>query len=177
MADEFGQQLIDLLPNMRRFAISLCRSRDVADDLVQTTCAKALANRDSFQIGTRMDVWLFRILRNTWIDRLRRSKTEGVTTDIDDAYHLVGHDGARETENRLVLKETAKLIATLPEDQREVLMLVCVEELSYREAADILDVPIGTVMSRLARARKKINDQLGIEQPLARIDSTKGDES
>ena len=163
MADEFGQNLIALLPNLRRFAISLCKSREIADDLVQATCEKALSNRSSFQPGTRMDAWLFRIMRNTWIDRTRRDRTEGVKTDIDDAHFLIGQDGAAVTEARLILNDTARAIAALPDEQREVLLLVSVEALSYREAADILGVPIGTVMSRLARARKKISEDVGID--------------
>ena len=174
MADEFGQQLIALLPNLRRFAISICRSRDIADDLVQTTCEKALANRDSYQPGTRMDAWLFRILRNSWIDRTRRQKTEGPTTDIDDAHFLVGQDGAAVTEARLMLDETARRIAALPDDQREVLILVSVEGLSYKEAAEVLELPMGTVMSRLARARKKIMGEMGIDDGATRSEDRKG---
>ncbi|WP_136658865.1 RNA polymerase sigma factor [Nitratireductor sp. XY-223] len=174
MADEFGQELIALLPNLRRFAISLCKSRDIADDLVQATCEKALANRGSYQPGTRMDAWLFRIMRNAWIDRTRRQRTEGVQTDIDDAHFLIGQDGAAATEARLVLNETARAIAALPDEQREVLLLVSVEALSYKEAATVLDVPIGTVMSRLARARKKIMDEVGIEGPAERSGDKKG---
>lgn len=174
MADEFGQQLIALLPNLRRFAVSLCKSRDIADDLVQTTCEKALANRQSYQPGTRMDAWLFRILRNAWIDRVRRNKTEGPATNIEDAHYLIGQDGAAVTEARLTLNETANSIAGLPDDQREVLLLVCVESLSYREASEILDVPIGTVMSRLARARKKIVEDMGIDGEAKRSEDKEG---
>ncbi|MCP4319097.1 MAG: RNA polymerase sigma factor [Hyphomicrobiales bacterium] len=174
MADEFGQQLIALLPNLRRFAVSLCKSRDIADDLVQTTCEKALANRQSYQPGTRMDAWLFRILRNAWIDRVRKSRTEGPATNIDDAHYLIGQDGAAVTEARLMLDETAKSIANLPDDQREVLVLACVETLSYREASQVLGVPIGTVMSRLARARKKIMGELGIEDGDKRSEDKEG---
>ncbi|WP_419910879.1 RNA polymerase sigma factor [Hoeflea sp.] len=174
MADDFGQDLIAFLPNLRRFAISLCKSRDVADDLVQETCEKALANRGGYQPGTRMDAWLFRIMRNAWIDRTRRQRTEGVKTDIDDAHFLVGQDGAAVTEARITLDETARAIAALPDDQREVLMLVSVEALSYKEAADILEVPIGTVMSRLARARKKIIDGAGIDGSAGRSADKKG---
>ncbi|MEM9106851.1 MAG: RNA polymerase sigma factor [Pseudomonadota bacterium] len=174
MADDFGQQLIALLPNLRRFAISLCKSRDIADDLVQATCEKALANRNSFQPGSRLDAWLFRILRNTWIDRVRRNQTEGATVNIDDAHYLVGQDGAAATEARLTLQETAKAIADLPDDQREVLLLVCVENLSYREASQVLDLPIGTVMSRLARARKKIVEHMGINDGTKRSEDKEG---
>ena len=174
MSDEFGQQMIALLPNLRRFAISLARSRDVADDLVQTACEKALASRDSYAPGTRFDAWMFRILRNTWIDRVRRQRTEGVRIDIDDAHDLVGSDGSASAERRLMLSATAAAIAGLPDDQREVLVLVCVEELSYRDAAGVLDVPIGTVMSRLARGRRKLSENLGINDAPERSDTEKG---
>ncbi|MEM8646761.1 MAG: RNA polymerase sigma factor [Pseudomonadota bacterium] len=174
MADDFGQQLIDLLPRLRRFAISLSRSRDVADDLVQIACEKALANQHAYEAGTRLDAWLFRILRNTWIDRLRRSTTEGTKIDVDEAHYLVGQDGAAVTEARLMLNSTAEHLANLPDDQREVMLLVCVDELSYREAADILEVPIGTVMSRLARARKKIMAEMGIDANATRSEDEKG---
>jgi RNA polymerase sigma-70 factor (ECF subfamily) len=133
MADDFARQLIDHLPRLRRFAISLTRSRDLADDLVQTACEKAWASRASFVPGTRLDAWLFRILRNTWIDRARRASSEGHSVDIEDAYGLVGQDGRERTEQRLMLDAAAKAIATLPDDQREVLVFVGVEDLSYRE--------------------------------------------
>ncbi len=162
MPDQFTRDLLDLLPNMRRFALSLCRSADIADDLVQMTCQKALANRQGFQTGTRMDAWLFRILRNSWIDMVRRKRGEGQSIDIDEAFDLPGDVGTDTVENRLLLGRTLKAIHELSEDQREVLLLVCVEELSYKEAAEVLEVPIGTVMSRLARARKQLADLLGI---------------
>ncbi len=174
MPDAFSQELVALLPNLRRFAIALCRSRDIADDLVQTTCEKALQARASYQPGTRLDAWLFRILRNSWIDQTRRQKTEGPRIDVADAHFLVGQDGERTTEARLALDATAKAIATLPDDQREVLIMVCVEDLTYREAADVLSVPVGTIMSRLARARRKLVDQLGIDTPTKRSEDQKG---
>jgi RNA polymerase sigma-70 factor (ECF subfamily) len=157
MDDEFVRDLIALVPRLRRFALSLSRSRDVADDLVQTACEKALSARHQFAAGTRLDAWVFRILRNAWTDRLRQQRQEGVTLDIDDAYYLVGRDGVGESESRLRLAETAKAIGSLPEEYRAVLVLVCVDELSYREAAEVLGIPIGTVMSRLARARAKLD--------------------
>ncbi len=168
MPDEFSRDLLDLLPNLRRYALSLCRSADIADDLVQLTCQKALSNRRGFQQGTRMDAWLFRILRNSWIDMVRRKRGEGQSIDIDDAYDLPGAAGAETVENRLLLDRTLKAIHELPEEQREVLLLVCVEELSYKETAEVLDVPIGTVMSRLARARKQLAALLGINGDSAR---------
>lgn len=162
MAESFGQNLIELLPNLRRFALSITRSATKADDLVQITCEKALANQTSYQSGTRLDAWLFRIMRNSWIDQIRRDKTSGTKVDIDDAFDLAGEDGRTITENSLMVKTTQNAISRLPDDKREVLVLICVEELSYQETASLLDVPIGTVMSRLARARKKVADAMGI---------------
>ena len=173
LPEEFGRELIALLPNLRRFALSLCRSADIADDLVQLTCQKALANQAAFQPGTRMDAWLFRILRNSWIDMARRRKSEGPAVDIDEVYDLPARAGSDAAENRLMLDRTLKAVDKLPEEQREVLLLVCVEELSYREAAEIIDRPIGTVMSRLARARKHIAGELGINGDHARSDNKK----
>ncbi|MCR9122783.1 MAG: RNA polymerase sigma factor [Phyllobacteriaceae bacterium] len=162
MPHTFGQQLIALLPNLRRFALSLTRSASSADDLVQITCEKALANQDSYAEGTRMDAWLFRIMRNAWIDQLRKDKTAGTSVDVDALLNMSGDDGTRQTESALMLKATRAAIADLPDEQREVIVLVCIEEFSYQEASDVLAIPIGTVMSRLARARKKLASVMGI---------------
>jgi RNA polymerase sigma-70 factor (ECF subfamily) len=163
MPDRFSEDLIALLPNLRRFALSLCRRGDVADDLVQITAERAFAARDRFDPATRMDAWLFRILRNAWIDHARRSTTQGVTVDIADAPDAATVDGVRDIEAVLTLRKAEAAIAELPEDQREVMILVCVDELSYREAAEVIGVPIGTVMSRLARARLAVAARMGIK--------------
>ncbi len=159
---DIGEQIIAFLPNMRRFAISLCRSPDVADDLVQTACERALQHAESFIPGTRFDAWMLRILRNLWIDQLRRQKTAGPQEDVSQRFDLVGSSGEREAEARLTLGSVSQAISALADEQREVLLLVCVEGLSYRETADVIGVPIGTVMSRLARARKNIAAATGI---------------
>ncbi len=162
MRDRFSDELIALLPNLRRFALSLCRRGDVADDLVQITAERAFAARDRFDPATRMDAWLFRILRNAWIDHARRVTTQGVTVDIADAPDAAVVDGVRDVEAVLTLRKAEAAMAELPDDQREVMMLVCVDELSYREAAEVIGVPIGTVMSRLARARLAVAAKLGL---------------
>jgi RNA polymerase sigma-70 factor, ECF subfamily len=151
-----GQELVALLPRLRRFALVLCRSQPLADDLVQGACERALANAGSWTPGTKFDAWMFRILRNYWIDHLRRMRTEGMMEDISMQTQLVGDAGEGPILSRLVLSEVQRAIDRLPQEQREVLVLVCAEDLSYREAAEILDVPIGTVMSRLARARRRL---------------------
>jgi RNA polymerase sigma-70 factor (ECF subfamily) len=163
MPDPFSADLIALLPNLRRYALSLCRRADLADDLVQTTAERAFAARDTFIPGTRMDAWLFRILRNAWLDTLRRQQTRGTEVDIADAPEARVTDGAAETENRLMLQSAEAAMKALPVEQREVMMLICVEELSYKEAAEVLDIPIGTVMSRLSRARLAVAAALGIK--------------
>jgi RNA polymerase sigma-70 factor, ECF subfamily len=162
MAESFENAVVALLPNLRRFAISLCRNPTLADDLVQGTCEKAFTNKSSFQPGTRLDAWLFRILRNLWIDRLRKDKTEGQAEDIDEVVDLPEGTGDPAAETQLLLRQVSDIITNLPQVQREVVMLVCIEDLTYKEAAETLDVPIGTVMSRLARARQEICRLAGI---------------
>lgn len=156
MPAAIGKDLVALLPRLRRFALVLCRSPSLADDLVQGACERALANAESFTPGTRFDAWAFRILRNHWIDHLRRSRTEGMTEDVTVQTHIVGDAGEEPILNKLLLAEVQQIIEAMPSEQREVLLLVCVEDLAYREAAEVLGVPIGTVMSRLARARKRL---------------------
>lgn len=172
--DRVEDQLVAFLPNLRRFAISLCGSRDVADDLVQAACERALASAERFEPGTRFDAWMFRILRNLWIDVVRRRKTAGVQEDISEREDIAGVSGEREVEARMTLLSVGEAITELPDEQREVLLLVCIEELSYRETADVLDIPIGTVMSRLARARKNLALSAGITPAPARSGVMKG---
>jgi len=170
LPDQFGDRLIAFLPNLRRFAISLCRSPDLADDLVQLACERAIVHAYTFETGTRFDAWMFRILRNLWIDQLRRDKTAGPRDDISTYAGKLQGDAGTAPEHRLLLSEVWGAIGNLADDQREVLLLVCVEELSYREAAAVLGIPIGTVMSRLARARANIAAATGIDAPASRSD-------
>ncbi len=164
MPHPFTSDLIELLPRLRRFAISLTGSRDRADDLVQTACEKALRNASSWQPGTRFDAWMFRITRNAFIDSLRKLKTAGPQLDIDDYAELIGGQGEPDVVAKMTLDEVWKGIGKLSVDQREVLLLTCVEEMSYAEAAEVLDIPVGTVMSRLARAREKLAPLAGIDR-------------
>ena len=101
---------------------------------------------------------MFRIIQTTWIDRLRTRRVRGEDHAPDMIDTLVGEDGRRLTEARLMLDRVRKAIGQLPEDQRSVLVLVAVDGLSYREASDILEIPLGTVMSRLARARRRLHE-------------------
>ncbi len=162
MQATIGPLLIDILPRLRRYAIALSRTADTADDLVQAACERALATKAELTDTMRFDAWMFRILRNIWLDRLRRLKTRGTEIDVADA-PLAAPGADQVPAHRLLLGKAAEAIAALPDDQREVMLLVCVEDYSYREAAELLDVPIGTVMSRLARARKKVADDVGVQ--------------
>lgn len=169
MSDQIRTEMIQLLPRLRAFARSLSRSADVADDLVQQCCEKALRNLSSFQPGTRLDVWLFRILRNSWIDICRARRETVALDDLQDAGHeLPGEDGRRVVEARLQLSAVERAMAALPQDQQDVLSAVCVAGLGYREAAEMLGIPQGTVMSRLSRARQALHQALN-DSPLAEI--------
>jgi RNA polymerase sigma-70 factor (ECF subfamily) len=167
MTDDVRKQIIDLLPRLRAFARSLASSWDQADDLVQLTVEKGLRNLSGFTEGTRLDSWLFRIMRNAWIDQHRATRDVFEIGQVEGAQQLVGADGRRVTEARLELARVRRAMDALPQEQREVLMLVCVEGLRYREAADALDIPVGTVMSRLARARATLASDLGMQPETA----------
>jgi RNA polymerase sigma-70 factor (ECF subfamily) len=154
--------MVALLPRLRRFALSLTGARDRADDLVQSTCERALRSTGQWVPGTKLDSWMFRIMRNLFIDGVRRAKGEGRPEPVEEALDAVGEDGERSAEARLTLSAVEKAIGALPEDYRSVLVFVCIEEFSYKEAAAVLDVPIGTVMSRLSRARQNLSDAVGM---------------
>lgn len=161
MSAAFGRDLVELLPRMRRFAFALSGSWVEADDLVQAACERALRNADRFEPGTRMDSWLYRIVQNLWLDDRRRAAVRGHGVDPELAGLSDDGRSAREPGDRLELARVSAAIVALPEAQRAVLALVAVEGLSYRETAEVLDVPIGTVMSRLARARDALHRQTG----------------
>ena len=152
MSASFNDQLVAVLPRLRRFARGLTGSAVEADDLVQAACERALARTHQFQAGTRFDSWMFRIVQTVWIDQLRARDAR--RTESEDAALNVGSDeSGRRVEARLALREVQAAMNTLPAEQRVALLLVTVEGLSYKEAADVAEVPVGTIMSRLARAR------------------------
>ena len=160
MANDIRDRMVELLPRLRRFAYTLTGNMDKADDLVQEACARALANADQWQAGTRLDSWMYRIAQNLWFDRMRATKVRGEVVDVDTAIDLVGSDGRDVTESRLTLQVVSKSISQLPADQQMVIAHVCIDGLSYKEAAEALGIPIGTVMSRLARARQALHTAL-----------------
>jgi RNA polymerase sigma-70 factor (ECF subfamily) len=154
-----SDQLIAVLPRMRRFARGLTGSAVEADDLVQSACERALSRAHQFQEGTRFDSWMFRIVQTIWIDQLRSRDTR--REDAEEAGVHVGTDEpGRRIEARLALDEVRIALKQLPPEQRSALMLVTVDGLSYKEAAEVADVPVGTIMSRLARARVALQAKL-----------------
>jgi RNA polymerase sigma-70 factor (ECF subfamily) len=157
----FEEELVELLPRLRRFARGLARHASDADDLCQAAIERALKSRDQWQQGTRLDSWMYRITRNLWIDERRAAGRRGVQTPIDDKVVQIAGDGAAEVEAGALRGDVDGAMARLPDEQREVVMLILVEGYAYREAADILEVPIGTVTSRLARGRETLMFYLG----------------
>ena len=166
-AARFSDQLVALLPRLRRFARGLAGRAAEADDLVQAACERALAREYQFQEGTRFDSWMFRIVQTIWIDQLRARDVRKETPDV--AEERLGSDApVRRIEARLALAEIRSAVELLPLDQRTTLMLVTVEGLSYKEAAAVAGVPVGTIMSRLARARVALQQHLDAGGGVAR---------
>lgn len=157
----FEDELLGLLPRLRRFAHALSRNAADADDLCQVSVEKALNARAQWQPGTRMDSWMYRIMRNAWIDTARARTRAAETFVAEEAGMSVGDDGARAIESHVELGEVAAAMRTLPDEQREAVALVLIEGLAYKEAAAVLDVPMGTLTSRLVRGRQALIAKLG----------------
>ena len=149
-AQGLRHRLAERRERMYRLAFSWCHNPSLADDLTQEALAKALRNRTQLRDDRRLDGWLFRILANCWQDHLRRTKEKGGLDDLD-LHHLETPEAICD-EQELVVR-VRRAVAQLPLAQRQVLTLIDLEEVSYAEASEILDIPIGTVMSRISRAR------------------------
>jgi RNA polymerase sigma-70 factor (ECF subfamily) len=156
--EALGDEIIQLLPRLRRFARTLAGNPPDADDLVQIAIERALARSAQLREGAPLSSWMFGILRNAWIDESRgRARRNRLFAPEELGEHVADPTGGQQAESLIV----QAAVASLPEEQREVIGLVLVEGLSYREAAEILGVPIGTVTSRLARAREALQAKLG----------------
>ena len=157
----FEAEVIALLPRLRRFAHALARSPSDADDLTQMTVERALGSRARWQAGTRLDSWLYTIMRNLWIDvvraRSRRQKWEAPGVEAE----TLGHDPTDSINASIELARVMAAMQQLPDEQREVVALILVEGFGYRETAEILELPIGTVSSRLVRGRTALLAILG----------------
>ncbi len=153
--------MLALLPRLRRFAMSLSRDAADGDDLCQAAVERALKSRDQWQPGTRLDSWMFRIMRNLWIDEVRTRSRRDQTFAPEEAGAMVGDDGDRRIEMAVEISDVGRAMERLPAEQREAIALVLVEGFAYREAAEILDIPMGTLTSRLVRGREALMRELG----------------
>lgn len=157
VAPSFREQLEEHLPRLHRFCLALAGNRESGEDLLQSVIERALLKEDRFQAGTQLGHWLFRLARNLNIDTIRAANARGgVHEPLEAAAQVAGSDGEHELEVRSELSVAGQAYTALPVEQREVFALVVLDGMAYREAAEVLEVPIGTVMSRLARARSAI---------------------
>lgn len=163
-SEELRDSIIDLLPRLRRFARTLARDPHDADDLVQATVERALAHADQRRPDSRLSSWLFGILRNAWIDE-GRSRRRRRTWQAEE--HLAENVGDPSIGSPAELLSVHDALARLSEEQRLAVTLVLIEGLSYKEAAEVMGVPIGTLTSRLARGREALQTMLA-ESPGAR---------
>lgn len=150
-----AESIVELIPRLRRYARALAGDRTAADDLVQDTLERAWSKLHLYRRGTDLRAWLFTVMHNVYVNQLRGRRP---VAPLDEEMPELAQP-ARETDT-LVLRDLDAAIRRLPPDQREVLLLVALEEMSYEETAGTLGIPIGTVMSRLARAREKLRAML-----------------
>lgn len=154
------EQMLELEPNLRAFAMSMCGSADKADDLVQETLLRAITKIDTFQPGTNLGAWLTTILRNCFLSELRKRRNE-----IEDADGVYSHAlrAAPEQESALEFKEFRAALGEIPFNQREALLLVGAAGLSYEDAAAVCQATVGTIKSRINRGRSRLASLLAIE--------------
>jgi RNA polymerase sigma-70 factor (ECF subfamily) len=157
-ADTIRDQLVTLLPRLRRFARALSRNVHDADDLVQVSVERALLHLDQLRPEARLDSWMFGIVRNAWIDETRSRRRRDQLLAPEELGEHVADSSSEAPMQRLSIEAA---LERLPEEQRLAVVLVLVEGLAYKEAAAVLEVPIGTVTSRLARGREALEALLG----------------
>jgi RNA polymerase sigma-70 factor, ECF subfamily len=162
---EVTEGLRPLYPRLWRYCLSLTGNRDRADDLAQAACLRAIEKAHLFQAGTRLDLWMFRLTQRYWLNEIRADtvRQRGGMLTIDE-FEIP--DQKPDPEANLLARDVLLQVMALPEAQRSTVILVYVDGFSYKEAAEILDIPIGTIMSRLAAARAKI---AGPSQPANKV--------
>jgi RNA polymerase sigma-70 factor (ECF subfamily) len=153
--DPVMEGLAQALPRLWRYGLVLSGNRDTAEELAQATCVRALERSHQFTAGTRLDRWLFAILHSIWLNEVRARKVR-LGQGLVDADAVLVFDGVKQVETNIWAGQVLREVQALPEAQRETVFLVYVEGMTYREAASLLGIPIGTVMSRLAAARAKL---------------------
>jgi RNA polymerase sigma-70 factor, ECF subfamily len=160
--EEIGERIVGLLPRLRRFARSLSRNQHDADDLVQSAVERAWKNSDQLRPGANLASWMFGIVKNAWIDNLRSRRRRGEMPLPDDSG---SHPAISPVDADSAMWSVSEAMDKLPEEQRLAIALVLVEGMSYKEAAAVLEIPIGTLTSRLARGRTALAALLDGEDP------------
>ncbi len=154
----YHQELIQHLPRLKNFAYKLTSSKEQAEDLAHDTIVKAIDKKHLFQTGTNLYSWLAKIQYNLFVSKYRRKKKFESDCDIEDIMHLRSVEAKQETN--IKMQEIDQIIKSLPEDFQEILLLVCIKDYSYENVAEMLNIPVGTVRSRLFRARKEMKERL-----------------
>ena len=163
-SQSFHEELVALLPRLRRFARNLTRNPHDADDVVQIAIERAITRADQRRPDARLDGWIFKIVRNAWIDEVRsRGRRDKIFAPEEAGEHI----GSDAIEQEATLMSVQAAMQRLPEEQRMAVSLVLIEGLPYKEAAEVLEVPIGTLTSRLARGREALQVMLGGEGEIA----------
>jgi RNA polymerase sigma-70 factor, ECF subfamily len=158
---EFAELVEKEIPRLRRYARALCRSSSAqADDLVQDTLLRGIAKQHLWKEGTNLRAWLLTLMHNQFVNNIRHSAREGTTIDIEDVSRPMV--AVSDPSAPLQLRDLERALAQLPVEQRQVILLIGLEGLSYQEAAQILAVPTGTVRSRLSRSRDQLRQLLGM---------------
>ena len=157
MEEQIREQMIGLIPRLRRFALTLTSNDADADDLVQSTFLKGIENLDKWQVGSRLDSWLYRIAQNIWLNTIRHQKVKSSYAKDQVFVQDSVIDGEDAVIQKSELKQVEMGFNTLPADQKTALLLVAIEGYGYQEAAEILEIPVGTVTSRIARARQSLS--------------------
>lgn len=158
-------ELNDVLPALNRFALSLTRNEDQAYDLVQDSVERAIRKADYYEAGTNFRSWMFTLCKRLFLNQIRRQKTAGVPVELDDAPQSKLASGSTQ-EQTVECQEMLQCFENLPMRDKVVLSLIVVEGMKYEEAAEVLDVPVGTVRSRLSRARARLKEMTEAEHTI-----------
>jgi len=167
--DHFSKQISLLIPRLRRYAIVLTSIKEDAEDLLQATLERAINKQHQWQKNTHLDRWLFTIMSSIWKNELRSRSTRQGNGITDNVQTLIDNASIKNMEGTFLHNQVFKEVMNLSEDQREAILLVYVEGLKYQEAADILVIPTGTLMSRLARARIILASNLSDENQYSNV--------
>ncbi|HVE10540.1 MAG TPA: RNA polymerase sigma factor [Paraburkholderia sp.] len=167
---DIRDELMEHVPRLRRYARALVNNRDLSDDLVQDTLERALSRTEKFKVGSDLRAWLFTIMHNVFINQVRKASTKAVHVSVDDESIVETEFAVQATHTQsLEVRDLDYALQRLPAEQREVVLLVGLEEMSYTEVALALEIPVGTVMSRLSRGRERLRALMAGAQPGAKL--------